>query len=120
MQLHGKTFDYKIPYKTILRLFLLPHRDNRQMFFVVSVDYPYHVNSNVCCELVKPYAEPFPKKFWSVCCLDLKLKTFLPLVSNKLENLIEYISWFCYVLLGQSGSTHQTRPDTISFLDIVV
>lgn len=40
MQLHGKTFDYKIPYKTILRLFLLPHRDNRQMFFVVSLDPP--------------------------------------------------------------------------------
>ena len=35
LQLHGKTFDYKIPYTTILRLFLLPHKDGRQMFFVV-------------------------------------------------------------------------------------
>jgi structure-specific recognition protein 1 len=40
LQLHGKTFDYKIPYTTILRLFLLPHRDGRQMFFVISLDPP--------------------------------------------------------------------------------
>ena len=38
LQLHGKTFDYKIAFTSILRLFLLPHRDNRQMYFVVS-DY---------------------------------------------------------------------------------
>ncbi|KAI8783219.1 FACT complex subunit SSRP1 [Biomphalaria glabrata] len=40
LQLHGKTFDYKIPYQTILRLFLLPHKDGRQMYFVVSLDPP--------------------------------------------------------------------------------
>ncbi|KAG8192979.1 hypothetical protein JTE90_028100 [Oedothorax gibbosus] len=40
VQLHGKTFDYKIPLPTILRLFLLPHRDGRQMFFVMSLDPP--------------------------------------------------------------------------------
>ncbi|XP_037035831.1 FACT complex subunit Ssrp1 [Bradysia coprophila] len=39
-QLHGKTFDYKIPMSTVLRLFLLPHKDNRQMFFVLSLDPP--------------------------------------------------------------------------------
>ncbi|XP_063709713.1 FACT complex subunit Ssrp1 [Culicoides brevitarsis] len=39
-QLHGKTFDYKIPISTVLRLFLLPHKDNRQMFFVISLDPP--------------------------------------------------------------------------------
>ncbi|KAI4461805.1 fact complex subunit ssrp1 [Holotrichia oblita] len=39
-QLHGKTFDYKIPMSTVLRLFLLPHKDNRQMFFVISLDPP--------------------------------------------------------------------------------
>lgn len=36
LQLHGKTFDYKIPYNSILRVFILPHPDGRQMFFVVS------------------------------------------------------------------------------------
>lgn len=35
-QLHGKTFDYKIPMSTVQRLFLLPHKDGRQKFFVVS------------------------------------------------------------------------------------
>ncbi|PIK56541.1 putative FACT complex subunit SSRP1 [Apostichopus japonicus] len=40
LQLHGKTFDYKIPYTTVLRLFLLPHKDQRQMLFVVSLDPP--------------------------------------------------------------------------------
>lgn len=40
IQLHGKTFDYKIPLTTVLRLFLLPHKDNRQVFFVLSLDPP--------------------------------------------------------------------------------
>ncbi|XP_013787241.2 FACT complex subunit Ssrp1-like [Limulus polyphemus] len=40
IQLHGKTFDYKIPLTTVLRLFLLPHKDGRQMFFVISLDPP--------------------------------------------------------------------------------
>lgn len=39
-QLHGKTFDYKIPMSTVLRMFLLPHKDSRQMFFVISLDPP--------------------------------------------------------------------------------
>lgn len=39
-QLHGKTYDFKIPTSSVLRLFLLPHRDNRQMFFVISLDPP--------------------------------------------------------------------------------
>ncbi|XP_060529240.1 FACT complex subunit Ssrp1 isoform X2 [Cylas formicarius] len=39
-QLHGKTFDYKIPMSTVLRLFILPHKDSRQTFFVVSLDPP--------------------------------------------------------------------------------
>lgn len=40
IQLHGKTFDFKIPVTTVLRLFLLPHPDQRQHFFVVSLDPP--------------------------------------------------------------------------------
>ena len=46
LEMHGKTFDYKIPYKTVLQLILLPHNDQRSMFFVVSVsiviDHTYH------------------------------------------------------------------------------
>lgn len=40
IQLHGKTFDYKIPVKTVLRLFQLPHKDGRHSFFVLSLDPP--------------------------------------------------------------------------------
>jgi structure-specific recognition protein 1 len=36
LSLHGKTYDYKIPIKTVMRLFLLPHKDGRRMYFVVS------------------------------------------------------------------------------------
>ena len=46
-QLHGKTFDYKIPMSTVLRLFLLPHKDNRQMFFVVSIIIKKIININI-------------------------------------------------------------------------
>ncbi len=38
--LHGKTFDYKIPASSVMRLFLLPHKDRRQMHFAVNVDPP--------------------------------------------------------------------------------
>ncbi|CAF1121710.1 unnamed protein product [Adineta ricciae] len=38
--LHGKSYDYKIPYNQITRGFLLPHKDNRQMYFVLSLDPP--------------------------------------------------------------------------------
>nr|XP_027194676.1 FACT complex subunit SSRP1-like [Dermatophagoides pteronyssinus] len=40
IQLHGKTFDYKIPITSVLRLFQLPHKDSRQIFFVLSLDPP--------------------------------------------------------------------------------
>ena len=43
LQLHGKTYDYKIPYTSVLRLFLLPHKDQRFMFFVVSI-YKMHAS----------------------------------------------------------------------------
>lgn len=40
IQLHGKTFDYKIPVSSVLRLFQLPHKDGRQAFFILSLDPP--------------------------------------------------------------------------------
>lgn len=40
IHLHGKSFDYKIPKSTIIRLLLLPHSDNHQMFFAAQVDPP--------------------------------------------------------------------------------
>lgn len=40
LHFHGKTFDYKIPYNTITKLLLLPHNDQRNMFFVLALDPP--------------------------------------------------------------------------------
>ncbi len=40
IQLHGKTFDYKIPISSVLRLFQLPHKDTRSVYFVMSLDPP--------------------------------------------------------------------------------
>ena len=40
IHLHGKTFDYKIPVSSVMRLFLLPHKDHRQMYFCVNLDPP--------------------------------------------------------------------------------
>ncbi|CAJ0568087.1 unnamed protein product, partial [Mesorhabditis spiculigera] len=40
LSLHGKTYDYKIPIKTIQRLFLVPHKDGRHMYFVCALSPP--------------------------------------------------------------------------------
>jgi len=40
VHLHGKTFDYKIPATSMVRLFLLPHKDGRQMHVTVNCDPP--------------------------------------------------------------------------------
>jgi len=40
VHLHGKTFDYKIPATTMVRMFLLPHKDGRQMHLAVNCDPP--------------------------------------------------------------------------------
>jgi structure-specific recognition protein 1 len=37
LRLHGKTYDYKVPYNTISRLFLLPKPDDQYVSFVVSL-----------------------------------------------------------------------------------
>ena len=40
LEMHGKTFDYKIPYNTVLQLILLPHNDQHNIFFVLGLDPP--------------------------------------------------------------------------------
>jgi len=37
---HGKSYDYKIPFTTIKRMFLLPHKDQRHVYFVLSINPP--------------------------------------------------------------------------------
>jgi hypothetical protein len=38
LRLHGKSYDYKIPYTTMIRMFLLPHNDQRSVYFVVRIE----------------------------------------------------------------------------------
>uniref|UniRef100_A0A914CW44 FACT complex subunit SSRP1 n=1 Tax=Acrobeloides nanus TaxID=290746 RepID=A0A914CW44_9BILA len=40
LSFHGKTYDYKIPFKTVTRMFLLPHKDGRHMYFVLNINPP--------------------------------------------------------------------------------
>eukprot|EP00051_Salpingoeca_urceolata_P009729 m.118226 g.118226 ORF g.118226 m.118226 type:complete len:842 (+) comp16421_c0_seq2:441-2966(+) len=40
LQLHSKSYTYKISYSTIIRLWLLPKPDQRHVYFVVNVDPP--------------------------------------------------------------------------------
>jgi len=40
INMHGKTFDFKIPISSVQRLFLLPHRDGRQTYLLLALDPP--------------------------------------------------------------------------------
>jgi len=40
MHVRGRSHDYKIPYKTVLRSFCLPHTDGVSYFFIVALDPP--------------------------------------------------------------------------------
>ena len=40
INMHGKTYDFKMPISTIQRLFLLPHSDGRKTYFVLALDPP--------------------------------------------------------------------------------
>ena len=47
LHLHGKTFDYKIQIGSVQRLFLLPHKDQRQMHFAVNLGMISHKMSQL-------------------------------------------------------------------------
>lgn len=40
MKLHGKTYDYKILFSTITRLFQLPKPDQKHIYFILSLEPP--------------------------------------------------------------------------------
>uniref|UniRef100_A0A6I8Q3F5 FACT complex subunit SSRP1 n=1 Tax=Xenopus tropicalis TaxID=8364 RepID=A0A6I8Q3F5_XENTR len=104
LHLHGKTFDYKIPYTTVLRLFLLPHKDQRQMFFVISLDPPikqgqtrYHflillfskdedmtLTLNMSEEEVERRFEGKLKKNMSGCLYEMVSRVMKALVNRKI------------------------------------
>jgi FACT complex subunit SSRP1/POB3 len=40
LRLRGKTYDYKVTYEQVVKLFLLPKPDDAHVLFVVGVDPP--------------------------------------------------------------------------------
>uniref|UniRef100_A0A914YK74 FACT complex subunit SSRP1 n=1 Tax=Panagrolaimus superbus TaxID=310955 RepID=A0A914YK74_9BILA len=40
LSFHGKTYDYKIPARSVNRLFMLKHKDGRRLFFVMHINPP--------------------------------------------------------------------------------
>lgn len=52
LQLHSKTFDCKIPFTKILNLFLLPNKDQHQIFIVISLDLPIRQDQTYCHFLI--------------------------------------------------------------------
>ena len=38
--MHGKTYDFKIPYEMVSRIFMLPKPDQTNMFTVLALDPP--------------------------------------------------------------------------------
>lgn len=57
MKLYGKTYDYKILYSNISRLFQLPKPDHRHVFFVVSLDPPIRQGQTRYPHLVLQFPE---------------------------------------------------------------
>lgn len=98
LHLHGKTFDYKIPYTTVLRLFLLPHKDQRQMFFVVSRNHGGGLSWFLPESLVN-------RSQW--CLVSQQVLMEDRLVLNPVG--------FC--LPDQPGSSHQAGPNPLPLPD---
>jgi hypothetical protein len=74
MKVHGKTFDYKILYTNISRLFLLPKPDQRHYFFVISLDSPIKQGQTRYPHLVMQ----FPKEEHIEVSLNLPEYIFIP------------------------------------------
>jgi len=57
MKFHGKTFDYKIKFSNIVRLFQLPKPDGRYQMFVVSLEPPIRQGHTVYPHIVMQIPE---------------------------------------------------------------
>lgn len=116
IHLHGKTFDYKIPTGTVMRLFLLPHKDQRQMFFCVNLDPPikqgqtrYHYlvfsfMQDEDTELELPFTEEeLKEKYEGKLEKEMKGPTF-QLVSKVMKALVNRKITVPGAFMGHSGT----------------
>ncbi|KAL6078360.1 FACT complex subunit SSRP1 [Balamuthia mandrillaris] len=57
LRLHGKTYDYKILFSSIYRLFELPKPDNKHVCFVISLDPPIRQGNTFYHHLVLQFSK---------------------------------------------------------------
>ncbi|KAG9284522.1 hypothetical protein G9A89_014126 [Geosiphon pyriformis] len=80
LRLRGKTYDYKIQYSTVMKLFLLPKMDDIHVMFVVGLDPPLRQGQTRYPFLVMQFTKDFEAEV--ELNLDKKIeKTY----NNKLE-----------------------------------
>ncbi|PIC50080.1 hypothetical protein B9Z55_001126 [Caenorhabditis nigoni] len=72
--LHGKTYDYKIPVKTITRLFLVPHKDGRHVYFVLALNPPIRQGQTRYTYLVFEFVKDDDQEMEIALTDDLKEK----------------------------------------------
>eukprot|EP00741_Cyanophora_paradoxa_P002467 tig00000076_g2391.t1 len=56
LRLHGKSYDYKVLYSSIERLFVLPKPDKNHVFFVISLDPPIRQGQTHYPHLIMQFA----------------------------------------------------------------
>lgn len=81
LRLHGKSYDYKIPYSTVIRLFLLPHNDQRSVYFVITLDPPIRQGQTRYPHIVIQ----FVKEDWSDLTLEVDEETLAGKYEGKLQ-----------------------------------
>jgi len=81
LRLHGKSYDYKIPYSTVIRLFLLPHNDQRSVYFVITLDPPIRQGQTRYPHIVIQ----FIKEDWSDLTLEVDEETLAGKYEGKLQ-----------------------------------
>ncbi|XP_063676350.1 FACT complex subunit SSRP1-like [Bolinopsis microptera] len=99
LRLHGKSYDYKIPYSTMIRMFLLPHNDQRSVYFVISTDPPIRQGQTRYPHLVIQ----FIKDDWSDLTLELDEETIATKYEGKLQK-------------EMAGPTYETFSKVMKFV----
>jgi structure-specific recognition protein 1 len=112
MKLHGKTFDYKIKYSNIVRLFQLPKPDGRHQMFVVSLEPPIRQGYTVYPHIVMQIPEQdeaelkpnIPKELDS----DERVKQLVTIASSSTKTLCDLIPRVFKCLSGKRVTVPKT------------
>ena len=104
LRLHGKTYDHKISYSSIVKLFLLPRQDDVHVLFVVALDPPLRQGQTRYPYLVFNFAKDLRTETEIKETIDdstLKTKYEGKLDRMQVGDTFEVISRLFRVLTGQ-------------------